>query len=57
MMSFFELAGIVYKHLSGYEEKYKDEAVEKVEDLIKHKHFEEASQLASDYFKRKFKLQ
>lgn len=51
---FFELAGIVYKYLSEYEEKYKDEVVEKVEDLIEHKHFEEANQLASDYFKRKF---
>ena len=54
---FFELAGIVHKHLSGYEDKYKDEVTEKVEDLIKHKHFEEASQLVSDYFKRKFKPQ
>ena len=51
---FFELAGIVYKHLSKYEEEYRDEVVERVEDLIKHKHFEEANQLASDYFKRKF---
>jgi len=54
---FFELAGIVYKHLSKYEEKYKDEMVDKVEDLIKHRHFEEANKLASDYFKRKFKPQ
>lgn len=52
---FIELAGVVHKHLSEYEEKYKDEVTKTVEDLMKHKHFEEANKLMSDYFKRKLK--
>ncbi|MDO9028200.1 MAG: hypothetical protein Q7U68_04995, partial [Candidatus Roizmanbacteria bacterium] len=34
---FIELAEIVYKHMSNYEEKYKNEAIKNVQDLIKHK--------------------
>lgn len=51
---FIELAGIVHKHLSEYEEKYKEKVVEKAEDLIKHNYFDEANKLVSDYLKRKF---
>lgn len=52
---FTELAGIVYKNMLDYEEKHKDKVIEKVEDLIKNRHFVEANMLSSDYFKKKFK--
>ena len=50
---FTELAGIVHKHMLNYEEKYKDDVVKNVQDLIKHQHFQQASSQISDYFNRK----
>lgn len=52
---FTELAAIVHKHMLDYEEKYKNEVVENVQDLIKHQHFQQASSQISDYFNRKLK--
>lgn len=54
---FTELAGIVHKHMLNYEEKYKNEVVENVQDLIKHQHFQQASSQISDYFNRKLKVE
>lgn len=54
---YYELAGIVHKHMSEYEEKYKTQITDQVRDLITHKHFEEASNLMSGYFNRKFTQQ
>lgn len=51
---FYELAGIVFKYLYSYETSYKDLAQKQLEGLIRHKHFADASKLATDYFKRKF---
>ena len=51
---FYELAGIVYKYLLSYEDKYQNVARIQLEELIRHKHFTDASKLASDYFKHKF---
>ena len=53
---FTELAGIVYKHILDYEEKYKDNALKDVRDLIKHQHFQQASSQVSDYLNRKLKF-
>ena len=39
--------------MKGYEEKYKPVVLEKVEDLVEHKHFDEAKQLMDDYFNKK----
>lgn len=50
---FFELAVVVNKRLHEYEEQYKEDIVKQTQDLIKHKHFEEASKLTSNYFARK----
>ena len=47
---FFELADIVYKHMIDYEEKYKPLVLGEVEELIKHKHFDQAHQLMKKYF-------
>ena len=54
---FTELAGIVHKHMLDYEEKYKNEVVENVQNLIKHHHFQEANSNISDYFNRKLKVE
>lgn len=54
---FTELSGIVYKHLLDYEEKYKNEAAENVQDLIKYQHFQQVSCQISDYFCRKLKIE
>jgi hypothetical protein len=51
--NFTELAGIVHRHMVEYEEKHKEEAVKHIQDLIKHEHFQEASNQATDYFNRK----
>lgn len=53
---FTELAVIVHKHLLSYEEKYKNEAIKNMQDLIKHKHFLEASNMAFKYFEQKVEL-
>jgi len=53
---FTELAGIVHKHILNYEEKYKNDVVKNVNDLIKHQYFQEASSQISDYFSRKIKI-
>lgn len=50
---FTELAGVVHKHLSNYEEKYKNDAIKNVQELIKHKHFEQASSQVNDFINRK----
>jgi len=54
---FTELAGIVHKHMLDYEEKYKNDVVKNVQDLIKHQHFQQASSQISDYFNRKLKVE
>lgn len=51
---FIELASIVHKHMVEYEEKYKEKITQGIEDLIRHKHFDEASRLAKEYFSKKF---
>ncbi len=50
---FVELGSIVYTHLLQYEEQRKQEEVKHITDLIKHSHFEQASSMASEYFKKK----
>lgn len=51
---FIELASIVHKYMSEYEEKYSKIITAQMSDLIKHKHFEEASKMASKYLTKKF---
>lgn len=51
---FTELAEIVYKYMTSYEEKYQDAVTKKAEELIKHKHFEEANNLIQKYYNEKF---
>lgn len=51
---FSELGEIVYKYMLAYEEQYKNKAVENIGELIKHRHFEEASNLATNYFNKKY---
>ncbi len=51
---FWELSEIVHNHMQEYEEKYKQKVEGEIEDLIKHRHFEEAGKLAKDYFTNKF---
>ncbi len=53
---FYELSEIVHKHMLDYEEKYKNETVKKMQEMIKHKHFQEASNMAFKYFKLKSEL-
>ena len=50
---YYELAGVVYKHMSEYEEKYKVKATSQIEELIKHKHFDEANKLMNDYLDKR----
>jgi hypothetical protein len=50
---FIELSGVVYKYMLTYEEEYKPLVLEEVNDLVVHKHFEEANQLMKKYFKKK----
>ena len=50
---FIELAEIVHKHMLDYEEKYKNETIKNMQDMIKHKHFQEASNMAFKYFEQK----
>lgn len=51
---FYELSELVHKHMLGYEEKYKEDAIKNMQDMIKHKHFQEASDMAFKYFEQKF---
>jgi len=53
---FFELSEIVHKHMLGYEEKYKEDTIKNMQDMIKHKHFQEASNMAFKYFDQKIEL-
>lgn len=53
---FTELAGIVHKHMLDYEEKYKENVLKDVRDMIKHQHFQQASSQIYDYFNRKIKV-
>ena len=53
---FFELSEIVHKHMLSYEEKYKNNAIKNMQDMIKHKHFQEANNLAFKYFEQKIEL-
>lgn len=46
---YYELAGIVLKHLEEYERLYKPVILSQVQDLIRHHHFEEASRLMEQY--------
>ena len=50
---FFELSEIVYKHMMEYEEKYKPLVLDEVNELVRHKHFDEASALMKKYFGKK----
>lgn len=52
---FWELADIVYKHMKSYEEEYKPFVLGEVNELVKHRHFDEASDLMKKYFERKIK--
>jgi len=53
---FYELSEIVHKHMLDYEEKYKNETVKNMQEMIKHSHFQEASNLAFKYFELKSEL-
>lgn len=53
---FFELSEIVHNHMLGYEEKYKEDTIKNMQDMIKHKHFQEASNMAFKYFEQKVEL-
>lgn len=50
---FFELADIVYKHMNEYEDKYKEDVLQEVNELMKHKHFDQANNLMKQYFRSK----
>lgn len=50
---FIELAGVVHKYMDDFDQKYKEETVKKMENLIKHKHFEEANNLVKAYLEKK----
>lgn len=51
---FVELASVVNKYMSEYEDTYSKIMAEKMQELIKHKHFDEANHMAKEYFKQKF---
>jgi len=53
---FYELSEIVHRHMLGYEEKYKKDTIKNMQDMIKHKHFKEASNMAFKYFEQKVEL-
>lgn len=53
---FYELSELVHKHMLGYEEKYKENTIKNMQDMIKHKHFQEASNMAFKYFEQKVEL-
>lgn len=53
---FYELSEIVHKHMLDYEEKYKEDTIKNMQEMIKHKHFQEASNLANKYFELKSEL-
>ena len=53
---FFELSELVHKHMLGYEEKYKEDTIKNMQDMIKHKHFQQASNMAFKYFEQKVEL-
>lgn len=50
---YVELASVVHQHMSDYEKKYKPIVTEQVEQLIKDRHFDEASKLMKDYLEKK----
>lgn len=52
---FTELAEIVSKYMTSYEEKYQETVTKKAEELIKHHHFEEANDLINKYYNKKLK--
>ncbi|OGG16029.1 hypothetical protein A3D78_01330 [Candidatus Gottesmanbacteria bacterium RIFCSPHIGHO2_02_FULL_39_14] len=54
--SFVELAGVVHKYISEFEKIHKHEISLKIEDLIKHNHFDEANRLAEEYFQKKLTI-
>lgn len=53
---FYELSELVHKHMLDYEEKYKEDTIKNMQDMIKHKHFQEASNMAFKYFEQKVEL-
>src|SRR3989338_2186792 len=53
---FYELSEIVHKHMLGYEDKYKNETIKNLQEMMKHKHFQEASNMAFKYFEQKVEL-
>ena len=53
---FYELSEIVHKHMLGYEDKYKNETIKNMQEMMKHKHFQEASNMAFKYFEQKVEL-
>ena len=53
---FTELAEIVHSHMLDYEEKYKEDTIKNMQEMIKHKHFQEASNMAFKYFEQKVEL-
>lgn len=50
---FFELAGIVHKHMLEYEEKYKTEQIKNVQEILKHEHFKHVGNRTSEYINQK----
>ena len=53
---FFELSEIIHEHMLDYEEKYKVDTIKNMQEMIKHKHFQEASNMAFKYFDQKIEL-
>ncbi|MFS8160420.1 MAG: hypothetical protein ACMG6E_09495 [Candidatus Roizmanbacteria bacterium] len=51
---FIELAVVVHKYMSEYEAIHSKILTDQMTDLIKHKHFDRANQLASKYLGKKF---
>lgn len=53
---FYELAGIVHNHMLDFEQKYKEDEIKNLQELLKHEHFQQTSRHVSDYINRKLKL-
>ena len=51
--TFFELAGVVHKHLSKDEDEQRNKVTLQAQDFIKQGHMEEATKLMRDYFSGK----
>ncbi len=53
---FVELSSIVYKHLTEYEQKYKEEKIKNIRELLQREDFKQTDNQVTDYLNGKLNL-